>query len=701
MTKRGRAVKRKDEYRTGERKLRPKARLIQLLGEELISDDTVAIIELVKNSYDADATSVQVKFAGDVEKAESLVEIADDGVGMSLDTVLSGWFEPATTFRKGRRLSPSGRRTLGEKGIGRFAASRLGNFLEMTTKEAKAAAEIHVVFDWSVFETEDYLDQIECSWDERKPVEIKDHGTTLRISGLKRKWDRRDFEKLHVALSRLLSPMAEIEDFEIHLELPRPFSDLAGPVAREKLLSHPHYKIVGTVEADSSYRFQHVQDGKQEVIEGTFSDGDLPACGPFRIELRVWDRDRDSIEKLARIFDMKASRVRKTLDDAAGIHVYRDKFRVLPYGERGNDWLRLDHRRVQNPTLRVSNNQVMGIVSISGDSNPHLRDQTNREGIMAGPAFDALQRLVVGTLSLLETRRYKARRKPQPPPKGGIFEGFSLQAVRESVTEKYPGDTATVKVIKDQEEKLQAKIDTVMEVLARYRRLATLGYLVDMVLHEGRRSLSKIANAAKLGGRDLEKPEAGKSWLERLSRRFNLIMKQSGVLSTLFHRIEPFGGRRRGRPARTTIEAIVRDSFALFEAEMRGKHVKRSLPRSSTPVTVDPVELQQVFVNLLLNSMYWLSKLPEGEKREILVTVQRIGDSELEIFFCDSGPGVDEGIRDRIFEPYFSTKPDGVGLGLTIAGEIVAEYNGDLELIAPGLLPGACFRITLRKRVLG
>jgi len=320
---------------------------------------------------------------------------------------------------------------------------------------------------------------------------------------------------------------------------------------------------------------------------------------------------------------------------------------------------------------------------------------------MAGPAFDALQKLVVSTLSLLETRRYEARRKPEPPPKGGIFEGFSLQAVREAVTEKYPGDAATVKVIKDHEKELQAKIDTVMEVLARYRRLATLGYLVDMVLHEGRRSLSKIANAAKLGTRDLDKPEAGKSWLERLSRRFNLIIKQSAVLSTLFHRIEPFGGRRRGRPARTTIEAIIRDSFALLEAEMRGRHVTRTLPRSSTPVTVDPVELQEVFVNLLFNSLYWLSKLPKGEKREILVSVQRIDDSELEILFCDSGPGVDDGIRDRIFEPYFSTKPDGVGLGLTIAGEIVAEYNGDLELVAPGPLPGACFRITLRKRVLG
>ena len=124
-----------------------------------------------------------------------------------------------------------------------------------------------------------------------------------------------------------------------------------------------------------------------------------------------------------------------------------------------------------------------------------------------------------------------------------------------------------------------------------------------------------------------------------------------------------------------------------------------SLPTSQTVVTVDEAEMQQIFVNLLDNSLYWLEKIPQN-RRKIAVEVS-LRPGELRILFSDSGPGVPEDIRDRIFDPYFSTKPDGVGLGLTIAGETAAEYDGALELISGGPLEGATFRVTLRKRLGG
>jgi hypothetical protein len=162
--------------------------------------------------------------------------------------------------------------------------------------------------------------------------------------------------------------------------------------------------------------------------------------------------------------------------------------------------------------------------------------------------------------------------------------------------------------------------------------------------------------------------------------------------------MEPFGGRKRGRPAHIAIESIVKAVFDLYEDRVKKLGVVCELPASITEVTVDPVELQEVFVNLLDNSLYWLEKQTEQGKRRIQVEVQRTVSSEVVILFCDSGPGVSEEDREHIFEPYFSTKPDGVGLGLSIAGEIVAEYDGDLELV-DGPLPGGCFRIILRRRI--
>jgi hypothetical protein len=147
------------------------------------------------------------------------------------------------------------------------------------------------------------------------------------------------------------------------------------------------------------------------------------------------------------------------------------------------------------------------------------------------------------------------------------------------------------------------------------------------------------------------------------------------------------------------IEDVVSDACALFRKRISELHVAVCMPSSRTMVTVDQAEMQQIFVNLLDNSLYWLEKVPEGQ-RSIAIDVS-VRPGELVILFSDSGPGVPEDVRDRIFDPYFSTKPDGVGLGLTIAGETAAEYDGALELVSGGPLPGATFRVTLRKRIGG
>lgn len=138
--------------KTGRESLRPRANIIRVIGNELISDDSVAITELVKNSYDADATTVTLTFLN-VETPESAeIVIADDGVGMSLETVRTAWMEPATSFKKENKRTDRGRRVLGEKGIGRFAAARLANKLEMITKQASEDYELWVALDWELFD---------------------------------------------------------------------------------------------------------------------------------------------------------------------------------------------------------------------------------------------------------------------------------------------------------------------------------------------------------------------------------------------------------------------------------------------------------------------------------------------------------------------------------------------------------------------
>jgi hypothetical protein len=159
--------------------LRPRARVLRTLGDQLISSEKVAVIELVKNAFDADATRVLVRFHAPLGIGDGSVEVIDNGHGMSLKTIEEAWMEPATLFRKRRTVSERlGRRVLGEKGIGRFAASRLADCLEVVTRRSAMNHEIKVFFDWTQFDDENkYLDQVAAYWERVEPSEICLGGT--------------------------------------------------------------------------------------------------------------------------------------------------------------------------------------------------------------------------------------------------------------------------------------------------------------------------------------------------------------------------------------------------------------------------------------------------------------------------------------------------------------------------------------------
>ena len=208
----------KKELRKGVSRLRPRANIIRMLGDELISSDTVAVTELVKNSYDADATRVCIRFSGDISNGEGLIEVIDDGTGMSLDTVTSTWLEPASSAKRERPRSARGRRMLGEKGVGRFAAARLSDRVEMITRDKASDNEIVVALKWDEFSRSGYLDEIECSWEERPPKHLlSSTGTIMRLVGVNSRWTEQNLEGLRDSLSRIISPFETIEDFTIEL----------------------------------------------------------------------------------------------------------------------------------------------------------------------------------------------------------------------------------------------------------------------------------------------------------------------------------------------------------------------------------------------------------------------------------------------------------------------------------------------------
>lgn len=734
------------ETDSGSQAFRPRARLMLTLGSELISSPTVALAELVKNSYDADASYVLIKLEETDGPEPPSITVLDDGVGMSLNAVSRTWLEPATPNRRRSRKSPSGRRVLGEKGVGRFAAAKLGRFLTIVSRHQGSTSEVELSLDWSDFQDEDaYLDEIKVPVESRPahyfdpqgaatrlwasalrglsathvsdrvdlPKPKSGHGTLVRITGLHSAWSAEEVKEAQRSLTRLVSPFSDrarhgtASDFRIMLDLPARLTEFSGLVGPPEELGSPHYQLEAKVDRSGHAEVKLRLRGEQKSVNfGTQLPSHKDTCGPFELHLRVWDRDRLSLESGGGAANYKE--IREVLDAASGISVYRDGFRVLPYGEPGDDWLALDRRRINSPSRRLSNNQIVGQLIISRDDNPDLVDQTNREGLVSGPALFDLQSKVKQLITELESRR-NALRPPKKPrePIGRLFERNELSEVKEVLASR--SDDSLLRLVQDAEEKIEARDTEIREVLARYQRLATLGQLIDQVVHEVGQPVSACRKAALAGIEIIEdwfnppfsdgKPSLDET-LEGTRKKFETIRQQAGAINDVLHRFTPFGGRRRGRPHTIVLEKAIADAVHILASDIRKAKVNVSLPKSETPVKVDNTEIQEVVINLLSNSIYWVSRMPAGDPRKIEIELQRVSENELSLIFSDSGPGVPPEIRDQIFDPYFSNRDGGMGLGLTIAGEIVSDYyGGELELEPSGPLGGATFRATLRRRV--
>lgn len=717
--------------------LRPRARLVHTLGSDLISSERVALIELVKNSYDADASHVILKFIGPLEAGQGSIQVWDNGHGMSLETVTNVWSEIATPFRRTSLKSERGnRRVLGEKGIGRLAASRIASSTKIVTQRSNAQ-EVTVELDWDQFTQDIYLDEVRFEISER-PAHLftpdglattvmgeaqRGHGTLVHMVDLKRTWDESEIRQLRLALSRLAEPLpagaleTEIEnDFIIRLQLPDELSHLAGDIAPSDTLSHPHYSIRGTVEANGEMRLIYEEwltgitseiTKKATVLTNDGRSQREPTCGFLKVDIRAWDLDKTAFDATRGKINIGSSDIkdyRTEIKEHSGVGLFRDRFRVQPFGEPTYDWLNLDARRVNNPTTRLSNNQVSGFIFISADSNPGLRDRSHREGLIDTQEYEDLQSVALQAIEELEARRRRSRKsrqetkqKEQSP--SGLFGNFSLNSLHE-LSRSRSHDRELQQAVKEVEASVQTGIKQVKETLARFSRLATLGSVVDIVLHEGRGALGRIKSGA------MQLSKASSSWsgtsadsVKAANKYTHRVLSGADTLSTLFKRIEPLSGRRRGRPSRVELLAIVDAACDVLEPEFERLNIEVTKRVSAASVTVDESEILQVLINLLDNASYWLTHV-EPSKRRVLVEGGRLDDGSIILRVSDSGPGVPEEIRDEIFDAYYSRKPDGTGLGLAIAGSTVQDfYDGSLELVASDELPGASFQVTLRRRL--
>lgn len=684
--------------RSGTSKLRPRARLISLIGEDLISDEPVAVVELVKNSYDADATQVTVQFSVD---EMNCLTVEDNGHGMDLDTVLGTWFEPGTISKRHDDRSPNGRIFQGAKGIGRFASARLASSLYLESRTNSELPAVTVLFEWGRFAEDMYLDEIEVAWDEDMSIDLV-HGTRLTLAGLRKEWIESDFEELHSRLSRLISPFDEVSDFHITLDIPG-YPQWSGDVQPPKLLEMPRYQLKGAVDANGFFDGVLLYENAQVKVftkQKLGNKAELPTCGPFSTEIRVWGRDREGLDPVASRLNQSITEVRRTLNNYSGVSIYRDGFRVYPYGQRGNDWLNLDNRSRQNPVMRLANNQIVAAIKISRDTNPELRDRSTREGLVLNDAYNALDRWFKEVLEEIEAYRYGVRpREHAGPAKEPLFESFDLGEVVKQARNNLGPDHQLTALLTHVERQVNEGVERVQEVFSRLLMSAGLGQMVDLVIHEIGAPIGKISRQLVLVERAVRKSEDSRV-AETVVPMITLIKGWLDQVHGLRQRLDPQTAGKRGRATSFPVQEEIDDTIRLYETLLSSQQVRVVVEGPSAPVRVfmSRAALGQVLANLVDNAIFWLIRdrsLEGGRSIQIRLATR---DNGFSVSVADNGPGVAEEDRANIFEPYFSRKPNGMGLGLYIARLVIESY-GYLVYRDDGPLSGACFEAVFERGV--
>lgn len=672
------------ELKSNSLPFRPRARLLLLLGDQLIRDPGIAVFELVKNAYDADSPNVIITMSNLSNQKNGMITIDDSGVGMDYDTVTNIWLEPGTDYRTNQRdinqrTPVFNRFPIGEKGIGRFAAHKLGTQIRIITRK-KNNPEVLVEIDWDDFKKEKYLDDVPVKVEEREPQLFKGQksGTRIEIKGLRNVWDKRMVRELSRAITSICSPFENIGDFKPEFVLTDQNDWLNKLMTVEEVLEYSLFRARCDIKNDPEesdsirlfYDYEFVPlPGMLEKVSGrkvsnvkvalkkNIPNNIAKQIGDIHIDFFIFDRD-PKILSLG-VTDKKGLRV--FLDESGGIRVYRGGVRVYDYGEKGNDWLDLGGQRVNVPSQRISNNLVVGAVSLEIENSPGLVEKTNREGFVDNDAFRVFKDAVSMALSQIQVERNIDKKR--------IRNAYGRKKVKEPVLE----DLTKLRAIVEKH-KLTGELGSYLDnieadfILIRDRFLtsASAGLSLAVVIHEvekGLKSLSKavIEEQASQQIRDLAKH------LVDLVEGFASLIRKSGLSN---------------EKAKSLI------SQAVFNTELRLKMHKIEIITNSDQGDFDVKCSKRLTIstlmNLIDNSIWWLdNKWGElDNKKKIYIGISKEFNQGHSIVVADNGPGFLDP-PEYLIEPFISRKPDGMGLGLHLADQVMKAQGGQLLFPEP------------------
>lgn len=721
--------------------IRPYARLLTMLGEQLIKNEKIALVELIKNSYDADADCVQVRFENfndDMSPNEnSSIVIKDNGHGMTYEDIENSWMNPATPQKYKRKKDAQKRKTLvkkrviqGEKGIGRFAVLKLGRTVTVATKTEDSEFESVLEYDFAKFdddfisehgkEKDIFLDEITVDYSETVPPKLVEtsQGTVIEIRNLKGAWNQNLINEVHKDVNSLTDPVSRVtekisDDFKISIFCNgdhKAFENDKTQAIRAMIENKAVFKIMGRFDSGRNsfiYCDRRDKDIKKEIklndskIKGLWlwkqrfgdktneQNGEYK-CGSFKFNFYIFDFS------LGKSGKHQLTREQKRILKGHRVYLYRDNVRVYPYGDPDDDWLRIDvDRGTGKAGDFFSNDQIIGWVDISQKQNPHLRDKTNREGLIEkGAAVSDFIFLIRTFLSYIRQYPYSRHQEKEKTKNTAEIVRSKivtdhLRNLKTKLVEK--GYTPEAKDLAKIEEEYRQEKDYLIQRAEITEDLAGVGLSVEMTSHDIMLMMSRAGSIA----RELARASRD-SGDKKVQQKTDMLV---GVLTQITESMQDVqslfkSAKRRKKALR--IEPILEKIYELYKDLLEKKDIRyEKVVFPGSPLVADTTDgvVMQLLINLFDNACYWLDTVDKAEK-EIYVTLN--GDTG-ELIFSDNGPGIDEEDLPYVFEPFYSGKgQEGRGLGLYIARQLLERHDYAISIAMGGQakLPGANFVVS-------
>lgn len=665
---------------------KPKAQLLLQLGEQLIKSESVAILELIKNSYDADSSEVEITMNDIDNPSIGTIEITDNGFGMDFDTVKNVWMEPGNTHKKdvvrSSQRSALGRLPIGEKGIGRFGVHKLGKKIEMITR-AKDCKEVYVSIDWRSFDNAQYLEDVKVFIEERTPEYFINEktGTRLFITDLSVSWTRGMLRSVHRSITSLSSPFVSISEFRVRFKTNKA-EWLEGLLQfgeiKQYALYTGHVEIEGKYITELNYEFspfelmaglkgrnyclsEPIKILKEEKIgrKKVTKEIDLGdyQIGKIKIDLLVFDRDSSITSRF--IGDKRT--YGNYLDENGGVRVFRDGVRIYDYGELGNDWLGLDSKRINIPGKFLSNNLVLGAVQLERDRSTDLKEKANREGFIENEAFVAFKEAVCYAINLFTTQRNIDKESLRVYLSGGKKEPIvdDVSSIRKRIATCIPDEKARREV-----DGYLKRIEEDFEYVKKmYLKTATAGMSYGVVIHEIEKIISELDYAVK--------NEKTSNQIVSLTRHLSRLVDSYAELL-----------RNRSK-SENSIVGMVKQAIFSIQYRLEAHQIHLTVDYEEDFVVNCAANLiVGSIINIIDNSIWWTTYAGVPQRKIYIKVTNQLSERPA-IIIADNGCGFTLSPEDAI-KPFVSNKSSGMGLGLNIVNEVMISQGGLLAFPSIG-----------------